>query len=541
MKTGTSLIWGAFLLASCTVGERYGSEASAAKRAAAELVGDQRIVYTDGLHNENTELAWFRGDLLLAFRGGGTGQTGTPDAHIEIFSSSDRGASFSPRARISMPDRDIRDPKLVVEGDRVVLYAISRVPGFQFRDLGGQAWTVRSESKDGVTWTAPVRVYDEGWGFWRFVRKDGVLYATGYDDGDVRVGLFASTDGVHWEQRGTITDSFDDVPSEAELRFFGERAVALVRLDNEGLVNDGQTAVCLADPPYAAWSCDRRLPERFDGPVWFGVKHGQEERQIVVARKHLPHTKKRTAVYELHGDLAKAGAPVVAEELFQLQSSGDTAYAAVARLDQSRYLLSWYSSPVDTDMPWLVAQFAPSDIWMAQLDFSKTVSAPPPDDGGDGGAPPPPTATSYAVDGTFLLSIAADFWPDPPFMFLAEVATTLAADGSGTMDATVQPLSTGDGQAVGEPWVLKGAPVSADGRIALAFGPQVLPAAANPVFQVDSLVDLTFGGFTVSSGEICGTVSGWVQQPVSIDVTGSPWGTAPVMGGGMPAARTTCP
>jgi hypothetical protein len=45
--------------------------------------------------------------------------------------------------------RDIRDPKLVQMGGRLFLYAISRVPGFHYRDLGGQAWTVRAESADG--------------------------------------------------------------------------------------------------------------------------------------------------------------------------------------------------------------------------------------------------------------------------------------------------------------------------------------------------------------------------------------------------------
>ena len=37
--------------------------------------------------------------------------------------------------------RDIRDPKLVEMDGRLFLYAISRVPGFHYRDLGGQAWT----------------------------------------------------------------------------------------------------------------------------------------------------------------------------------------------------------------------------------------------------------------------------------------------------------------------------------------------------------------------------------------------------------------
>jgi hypothetical protein len=424
MRTAVLLFSALSLTTCCSGAPRVDANA----KPTTEFVSNQRIAYSDGLHNENTELGWFGGKLFLAFRGGGSGQTGTPDAHIEVFVSRDAGDTFAPVAQVSIPDRDIRDPKFVVRGDKLVMYAISRIPGFQFRDAGGQAWTVRSESTDGVHWTPPVRIYDETWGFWRFVEKDGTLYATGYNDGDLEAALFASADGIHWEKRGSILDSPADIPSEAELHFIGDRAVSLVRLDNEGLVNDGQTAICLSDPPYRDWSCDRRLPERLDGPVWFTHHHGQTRREIVVARKHLPHTKKRTAIYELVGDLTDPSANVTAKELVELQGTGDTAYAAVAKLTNDQWLLSWYSSPIETDLPWLVGQFAPSDIWLAWLDFDKPLNTPPPPPSDDGGAPPPPTSHSFAGSGTFLLSIAADFSPDPPYRFLATTTTTLAAD-----------------------------------------------------------------------------------------------------------------
>jgi hypothetical protein len=123
-----------------------------------------------------------------------------------------------------------------------------------------------------------------------------------------------------------------------------------------------------------------------------------------------------------------------------------------------------------------------------------------------------------------------------------DVLDPFEIDGTGAMDATLIPLSAADGSPAGDPWVVTGAPLSADGRFALAFGPQLLPAAANPVFPVDSLVDLTFEGFTVSTSEICGTMNGGVVEPVPIDVTGSPWGTAPFTPGApLPIARTTCP
>ena len=117
------------------------------------------------------------------------------------------------------------------------------------------------------------------WGFWRFTKREYIvageqrqtLFATGYTDGDIAVGLFASDDGVHWEKRSTIIDSYDDVPSEAELQFFGDNhdtAVALVRLDNQDILADGQTAICTSTEPFETWECGRRIEQRLDGPTW---------------------------------------------------------------------------------------------------------------------------------------------------------------------------------------------------------------------------------------------------------------------------------
>ena len=213
--------------------------------AAARFATDERIVYSDGLHNENTEMLRFHGRILLVFRGGEEGQIGSARARIKIFESRDRGRTLLSEVNANdLPGgRDIRDPKLVEMGGRLFLYAISRVPGFHYRDLGGQAWTIRAESADGGrTWTSPVKTYQDVdatgtetfWGFWRFTKRTftkagkhrRTLFATGYQDFDTAVGLFASDDGITWKKRATIIASYNDVPSEAELQFFGNWCAA---------------------------------------------------------------------------------------------------------------------------------------------------------------------------------------------------------------------------------------------------------------------------------------------------------------------------
>src|SRR5262245_28276666 len=164
---------------------------------------NQRIVYSDGLHSENTEMIRFRGRILLIFRGGEEGQIGSARARIKVFESRDHGRTFTLISEVNANDlpggRDIRDPKLVEMGGRLFLYAISRLPGFHYRDFGGEAWTVRAESTDsGHTWSSPVRTYQDVdamgletfWGFWRYTKrpytKGGkhrkTLFATGYQD-----------------------------------------------------------------------------------------------------------------------------------------------------------------------------------------------------------------------------------------------------------------------------------------------------------------------------------------------------------------------
>ena len=360
-----NLIAALLALAAC------GSTASSAPpEPTTGFVSNQRVVYTDGLHNENTDLLEWGGATWLVFRGGETQQTGSPIARLKVFRSYDRGDHFDMTAEIFMPDRDIRDPKFVVQDGALVIYAISRVPGGHVRDDGGLAWTVRTASADGVHWPQPVRVYDEKWGFWREVLHNGTWYATGYNDGDTQVGFFASADGKAWQKVSLIFDSEPDVPSEAELHFYGDTAVSLVRLDNgKTLLDEGHTAVCVSKKPWSAWDCGRMLDKRLDGPNWFT----HDGREVVVARKHLPDGRKRTAVYEVKGDLADPAASIDLIELAELQSAGDTSYVGVVPLGHAQYLVSWYSSDVASDPLWLIGMFTPSDIWLAWLDFGKTL------------------------------------------------------------------------------------------------------------------------------------------------------------------------
>ena len=289
--------------------------------------------------------------------------------------------------------RDIRDPKLVEMDGRLFLYAISRVPGFHYRDLGGQAWTVRAESTDGGrTWTPPVRTYqptstrrgaETFWGFWRYTKRTyseagkrrRTLFATGYRTSTSRSGSSPPTTASPGRSGRRSSTSYNDVPSEAELQFFGknhEIAVALVRLDNQDILADGQTAICTSHEPFVSWECGRRIEQRLDGPTWIVRRaHGRDAQLRLRAQAPAVHVQAHRHLRAARRPDRSRRAPIEVCEIQELKSSGDTAYTSLAPLSRNRFLLAWYSSPVDQELPWFEGISSPSDIWLADVDFRR--------------------------------------------------------------------------------------------------------------------------------------------------------------------------
>lgn len=574
LRAGSRAWWpvcAALSALACTTDDKHTEKPSvdaAVDASRGAFVDNQRIFYTDGLHNENTVLSVQGDRIVLAFRGGESGQIGSGQAHINVYASQDRGKTFQKQSEVSadsLPDRrDIRDPKIVNVNGRLFLYAISRLPGGHYRDLGGQAWTVRSESTDGgKSWSAPEKTFadvdasgaETFWGFWRFTERvftgesgtEHTLYATGYDDGDTTVGLFASADGVTWTKRAVIMDSSDDVPSEAELEFFGDdadTAVAVVRLDNQGLLDNGQSAICTSKAPFVTWECGRRIEQRLDGPTWHLEPSNGAERSFFFARKHLPCTRKRTAIYELRGDLADPSSPVEVCEIQEVKSAGDTSYTGLAKVGDSRYLLSWYSSAVDDDVPWLEGTYNPSDIWLADVDLSAaptTCTHPR----AKASCPPPPLPTAPGntdFGGHYLLALGPVIWPSELVLFDA----TVTVNGA-TLDLTLQPLDQMTRAPAGQAWVVHGVPLAADGTFTATFDVESLPAEAFPRLAdpLATVHDFTLTGKSTSADSFCGDVSGYTQVfgtsvADQIRLEGSTFGAVRIDGDAHPEPVNAC-
>jgi len=324
-------------------------------------------------HNENTDLTRWKGHVHLVHRTAGSQILG-PNRSLRVYRSTDGGKTFKLRAIIPAPsDRDIRDPHFYEVGKRLYIKAITRLPGFALRDTGAESISVDMHSEDGRTWTRPHPIGPVRWGFWRVVEQDGTYYSAAYEDGDLRVVLYRSSDGRKWRAGPQIYGVSADTPLETELVFTpsGRRMLGLVRMDGtdeELLGNRGRlrTKVCWANRPYRGFTCPQELTGvRLDGAAawwWSG-------RLFVIARKHLKTDdfKKRTALYEITGNLERG--PIRIREHGELPSAGDTSYAGIVRLRGPLFAASWYSSPPAGDPGWLVGFNRQTDIWKATLDL----------------------------------------------------------------------------------------------------------------------------------------------------------------------------
>jgi hypothetical protein len=328
------------------------------------------------VHNENTDLTVYRGATYLVHRTANSQILG-PNSSLRVLRSDDHGRSWNLLAVLpAIDDRDLRDPSFYVVEGKLALKALTRLQVNSLRDSDVDTIAVGSVSPDGgATWAPLAPIGPPRWSFWR-IRDDarGVHYSAAYEDGDRSVRLFSSAGGASWSPGAVIYDRAEDTPLETELVFMPSgKLLALIRLDGDdhelfGNAGRLRTKVCWAAPPFDRWDCSRELRGvRLDGPVAFFYG----DRLFVVARKHLiePQDRKRTALYELTGDFDGGDLTII--ERGELPSAGDTAYAGVAPIDGDRFLVTWYSSQIAADRPWILGALGPTDIWQATLDLSQ--------------------------------------------------------------------------------------------------------------------------------------------------------------------------
>src|SRR5262245_54217735 len=152
----------------------------------------------DGRHNSNTDLTFFDGWLYLAHQSS-PHHTGSWSSRMLLWRSRDARA-WEKVTEFRNPKGEYRDPTFAQIRGRLFLYML---PNAGWRAI--PYTTTFTSSADGVTWTDPRDIENEGWLFWRPKTRDGVTwYVTAYWTGHGRCVLFKSQDGETWEMVSQI-------------------------------------------------------------------------------------------------------------------------------------------------------------------------------------------------------------------------------------------------------------------------------------------------------------------------------------------------
>lgn len=336
--------------------------------------------------NNNLDLVRFDGRLFLAFRTAPTHFAGKKVRHY-ILSSAD-GESWDYEAEVFMGS-DMREPRFLVLGDKLMYYFFQAGKNmFAFEPQHIYAM----ERKGMGDWTEPVKVFKPGCVLWRAKVRNGKAYITTYcgegmyTGGNMNINVYflTTTDGYNFEP--VNPEKPVPITGVSETAFeFDDDGTLYAAIRNEA--GDGKTwgsKVCRAEPEdLAEWNCVN-TPYKYDSPLMF--KHNED--MYLIARRNidgaydkeqrwLPNpveslyylarywwTKKRTALYRLDKEA------LAFEPILDFPSKGDTAFPALVRLDNDRYLMYNYSCPPDgPDRVWMTGQITGTRIYSTVIKF----------------------------------------------------------------------------------------------------------------------------------------------------------------------------
>jgi hypothetical protein len=254
--------------------------------------------------------------------------------------------------------RDVRDPHFVVFRDRLFVYSgtwLFRPEGAYTinEHLGYGAW-----SADGRVWHGPVLLEGTyGHYVWRAAALGDRAFLIGRRVRNFAVGpredgraslqavMFDSADGLVWKTAGMFKESHGD-----EIAFLFEDDGSMLALARSG--GGAVAQVGHAKPPWRDWTWTD-LDRNVGGPLL--ARWGR--RYLAGGRKWGGETPPVTMLYWLEGDRLV--------EATQLPSGGDTSYPGFVALDDTRGIVSYYSSHEGSG-----GKEAPAAIYLADVSIA---------------------------------------------------------------------------------------------------------------------------------------------------------------------------
>ncbi|MHA1382207.1 MAG: hypothetical protein ACTSR3_00455 [Candidatus Helarchaeota archaeon] len=320
-------------------------------------------------HNSNTDLVYFNGSFYLVHQNSPY-HLGSKSSKIMVWKSSD--ARTWQLNRIFYYHEDIRDPKFAIIGSRLYIYTLVNFGGL----IASPETTLYAYTEDGESWTEFEFLEPYGWLFWRPKTYDNATwYCTAYWHEHGASVLLNSTDGVNWDFVSFIYLGERNDETACEFMPDGKLIVTCRAEGNiESLFGDntGSTIIATSNHPFEKWTFCKNTLTRLDGPILFryngkifAIGRFEPENDPIIYQRGSFFTRKRTSIFQV----TEAGLIYLTD----LPSDGDTTYAGVVIKDDQAYI-SYYTSPINQDIPWILGVISKSDIRMAKIDMNQLSS-----------------------------------------------------------------------------------------------------------------------------------------------------------------------
>jgi hypothetical protein len=316
---------------------------------------------SDGTHNSNTDLTFWNGWFYLCHQASPY-HLGSSRSRMLLWRSQD--ARTWEQVRVFKAETgEYRDPTFGQINGQLFLYLLPN------RERNPEPFTTAwSSSEDGFNWKPFAEVDHPGWLYWRPKTLDGkTWYVTAYWHEHGKSVLLKSSDGEKWETVSQIWEG--ERNDETDFEFMADgRIISTARLEGSGTWRGdrkGSTLISVSEPPYEHWTHTKSYVTRFDGPCLFGYNRrvygvGRYQSSFLpgFAEQGGLFSRKRTSLFHLdeHG----------LTHLTDLPSAGDTSYAGIAIRDEEMHV-SYYTSDIKEDPPWVLGMFRPSAIKMARV------------------------------------------------------------------------------------------------------------------------------------------------------------------------------
>jgi hypothetical protein len=282
-------------------------------------------------HNAFVDLCEFKQQLFCCYRE--AGDHISADGTLCILTLDTQGQTLH-TSRITIPETDLRDPKITITPDgNLLMIAYARHTSSDNKTIATRNLTWLSQT--GRSWTTAKEFAERGWWLWRVRWHKKQAYGFAYNRKKNTIHLYSGDPRENFQLLQPFALSLDEhkkgYPNESDLIFDNNNAFALVRRDADSCT----AQLGHSEFPYKKWHWTD-LGRYIGGPIMLNLG----ENSALVAGRIIKQGQFVTGILKmnlLNGDL---------QELLVLPSAGDNGYPGLVLKGNMLYI-SYYSSHED--------------------------------------------------------------------------------------------------------------------------------------------------------------------------------------------------